>query len=176
MEANEVLEFGEIDLQAPSTADRYSLGLLTYRPEKEAIMGELSYFDINKADNSFRSVVNVLELDGAANPLGLFAGAIVGTFLGAIFVTLFRVQKAVENLPTHEVRDILTIIGKELGRAVFIFLKATVAAGIVILVLQSTSGVKFPIEVSVNDFYGGLVMGLIGERVASGVYEWIVKP
>jgi hypothetical protein len=79
-------------------------------------------------------------------------------------------------LPTHEVRDILTIIGKELGRAVFIFLKATVAAGSVILVLQSTSGVKFPIEVSVNDFYGGLVMGLIGERVASGVYEWIVKP
>ena len=171
---NEVLEFGEVDLEKPSLMKLGNWDMLTYRPKKEAIMVELSY--VSLADNVPGRVVQALDVDVTAHPLGLFAGAVVGTLLGAIFVTLFRAQKAVESLPSPKAADVAVIIGKETGRAAFIFLKATVAAGIVILVLQSTSGVKFPIEVSVNDFFGGLVMGLIGERVASGVYEWIVKP
>lgn len=170
----EVLELGEVDLVGPSLFERVNWDLLAYRPKKETILGELSY--VSLAGNVPARAFHSLDVDAFASPLGVFAGAIVGTFLGALFVTMVRVQKAVEALQSPKRADVAAIIGKEAGRAGFIFIKATVAAGIVILVLQSASGVKFPIEVSVNDFYGGLVMGLVGERVASAVYEWITKP
>ena len=167
---------GEIDVPGVALLDSRHWGLLLYRPRNETIIGQLDHQP--PALDQTQSVFTTLEINVQANPLGLFAGAVVGTLLGSLFVATVRLQSKAEKEAQLTWTRLAAFTGNELGRASFLFVKATVAAGIVILVLQSASGVNL---LDWADWSVGqrllrwLVMGLVGERVASAVYDWIGK-
>jgi hypothetical protein len=146
---------------------------LTYRPRKEHIVARVTLTPI--VPEPVESVLTK-EITVQAEPgtEGLFAGAVVGALLGAAFAALMRFEGAIRQLP---VPRSARAVGERMGHTslvgAFMFVKASVAAGIVILILQSASGVSLPIQVSVNDFFGALVLALAGDRIASAVYNWM---
>lgn len=51
------------------------------------------------------------------------------------------------------------------------FIRGSLAAGIAILVFQTTSDVNFAVAVTVHDFYGGALLGFFGDKVAATIYN-----
>jgi len=129
------------------------LGLLTYRAGKESIVAVLRY---KKLDDPVQQIqTKRLDLNVSGHPFGMYAGAIVGAFLVGLFL-------AITSRPPNVARSFLLR-----------FVRGSVATAIAVLVLQTTSDVHFPVTVTVEDFYGGVLLGLFGDQVAQTIQQRI---
>jgi hypothetical protein len=137
--------------------------LLTYRPGKERLVATLTYEDLANPGSNYQ-VTRPIEIEVEPNPLGMYAGALLGSFLTALLVLTHRLtgQKDVPA-PTGS-------IGSEFsGR----LLRGTVSTGLVILLFQTTSDLKLPVTIAVHDLYGGVLLGLFGDKIGETLMNWI---
>ena len=141
-------------------------GLLTYRASKESFVAILKYRLLNN-DKKPAGIVQQktarLNLNASGHPLGMYAGAITGAFLVALFLAIISRRRSSSSLSSF---------ARGSGRSFLLhFARGGVATGIAILVLQTTADNRFPISVSVEDFYGGVLLGLFGDQLAQTIQQ-----
>jgi hypothetical protein len=141
------------------------LSILTYRAGKETIVAVLRYRRLDEP-----SVILVettrLDVNVSGHPGGMYAGALTGAFLIALFLAIAR--RSATHLRWQALRRIA-------GSFLLRFVRGGIATAIAILVLQTTSDIRFPITVSVEDFYGGVLLGLFGDQVAQAIEKRILN-
>lgn len=95
------------------------------------------------------------------------AGGVVGAFLLALFVPIYRLR---------EMSDRLTLVGLAQlgGRALTLFVAGAAVSLITILLLISWGELELPVAVEVNDFYGGLVVGLFSYVIGERLYRRLI--
>lgn len=86
------------------------------------------------------------------------AGAMLGSFLMAVFWISSPLVRHKISAGSDEVRGIFRLI----LNAALLWLGSTVAAAIAIFLTFRMGDASLPFTLSVNDFYGGLVIGLFG--------------
>lgn len=136
-------------------------GLLTYRASKETFVAVLQYRTWNKKPSGIvQQKTARLDLNASGHPLGMYAGAITGAFLVALFLTITSRHSSSSHSGS----------ARSFGRN---FLRGGVATAIAVLVLQTTTDNRFPISVSIEDFYGGVLLGLFGDQLAQTIQKRI---
>jgi hypothetical protein len=151
-----------IELKAKSIRELGAgfLSVLTYTPRKEIMVAEIKYTgQLEEPVESFHQ----LEINVKAHPLGMYAGAVLGAFLSSLLTLLIGIQKGPDRRFSHLVQLI--------GSSFFSFVIGVVATAIAILIFQTTSDFSFPVAIKVRDFYGGVLLGLFGEKVALSLYQ-----
>lgn len=164
-------EFPPVELDSarlPLLSSEFS-SVLTYRPRKEVLVATLEYESL--VDKRPGTKTTKLLVDVKANPLGMYAGGILGSLLVAIFLILppigVKPQAAGVILPASSPAQKM----RELSVR---FLRGAVVTAIAILVLQTTSDFTLPINITVHDFYGGVLLGLFGDKLAETLQKWIL--
>lgn len=157
---------GPVELEGPGLNEMAfwkEFGLLTYRASKETFVAVLQYRTWNNDQKSYGIVQQKtarLDLNASGHPLGMYAGAITGAFLVALFLTI----------TSRRSRSSHSGSARSFGRNL---LRGGVATAIAVLVLQTTTDNRFPISVSVEDFYGGVLLGLFGDQLAQNIQKRI---
>jgi hypothetical protein len=144
--------------------------VLAYRPRKEVFVATLTYEGL--ADRKLGTKTARLELNAIAHPLGMYAGAILGSFLAAVFLILPPLRAtppSAADAPSPESASPL----QRLRDFVIRLVRGTVVTGMAVLILQTTAEFALPINITVHDFYGGVLIGLFGDRVAAAISKWI---
>lgn len=157
-----------VELEGPRLCEMKpskKFGLLTYRASKETFVAVLLYRTRDKEKEAYgivRQKTARLDLNASGHPLGMYAGAITGAFLIALFLAL--TSRPSTSSPSGYTRS----VGRKfLSR----FINGSLATAIAVLVLQTTTDNRFPISVSVEDFYGGVLLGLFGDQLAQTIQQ-----
>lgn len=157
-----------IELRAKYWAEVRSqlFSLLTYRGQKETIVATLEYQFLDRPD-AVSTKTTRLEINIVPNPAGVYAGALVGALLIALLIPANRLatQLGRSGKAQFHVRAELETFAARFGRGMF-------ASAIAVLLLQTTSDFNFPISVGVQDFYGGVLIGLLGDKVAEQILNY----
>ncbi len=148
------------------------LSIMTYIPRDELFLATLKYRDSDDPEGSNYYEDKGLSLHINTHPLGMFIGAVLGAFLIATLNILMTVRNG-SYIDEHEENSTIRLT---LGNFSLSVLTGVVASGIAILVFQSTSNIDFAIAVTVKDFYGGVLLGLFGEKVAQSIYNRVKNP
>lgn len=165
-------EIPPIELVPIPYADLESLlAVLLHRPGKQAIVGTLSYETLSDRAQGTRSIKLVVETK--AHPLGMYAGGLAGSILIALFLVLPKVNSPGGAGGAQEAAPALTV-GKRFREFLVRFARGAVVTAIAILVFQTTSDFPLPINVAVHDFYGGVVLGLFGDKIGAAMQKWIM--
>lgn len=152
------------------------LSLLTYSPRKEVFVATLEYEGLN--DRITHTKTGRLEVKVAPHPLGMYAGAVLGSLLVALFSLLPRAANPLQPSrapagkdtdPPHQPPS--PPLSARAKNALTRFIRGSLATGIAILVFQTISDVDFAVSVTVHDFYGGALLGFFGDKVAETIYE-----
>ena len=91
--------------------------------------------------------------------------SVFGAMLGSLLMVIFWLSSP--RVRTHlgiesPGRDSIVNIAKEAGKALALWCGSTAAAAIAIFLTFRLKDASLPFTVSINDFYGGLVIGLFG--------------
>jgi len=155
-------ECAPIELRAKYLSEMRTqlFSLLTYRGQKETIVATLEYEPLDSPGTSLTKTAK-LELNVTPNPIGIFFGALLGALLIALLIPMSNLATQLskgENIEFHRKVEFERFLAR--------FGRGTIASAIAVLVLQTTSDFSFPISVGVQDFYGGVLIGLLAEKVA----------
>ena len=152
------------------------LSLLTYSPHKEVFVATLEYEGL--VDRITHTKTEKLEVKVAAHPLGVYAGAVLGALLVAIFTLLPRPTNPPESPPAKAGDNVdpppqspPPPLSGRAQNALMRFIRGSLATGIAILIFQTASDVDFAVSVTVHDFYGGALLGFFGDKVAGTIYK-----
>lgn len=152
------------------------LSLLTYSPRKEVFVATLEYEGL--ADRITHTKTSKLEVKVEAHPLGMYAGAVLGALLVAIFTLLPRPANPPEPPPAKAggnddppPQPPSPPLSARVQNALIRFIRGSLATGIAILIFQTASDVDFAVSVTVHDFYGGALLGFFGDKVAVTIYK-----
>jgi hypothetical protein len=164
-----------IELRKKSFREMGSLAMsvMAYTPRDEVFQATMIYRDGADPDGRDYYQDGQLPLHVEAHPLGMFLGAVVGAFLSALLRVLMVVRR---HISSDDPSADYPGASKLLGSFFLSVFTGVVASGIAILVFQSTSNIDFAIAVTVKDFYGGVLLGLFGEKVAQAIYQRVTAP
>lgn len=129
------------------------LPVLVYRSRDEVAVVTMEYRDLNSDQK--RSTTSQLRIKVSGHPLGMYLGALTGSALVALLLAFVRTRK-----------DIL----KDIVRR---FARGSLATAIAVLIFQTINDINFPVAVVVQDFYGGVLLGLFGDQVAKAILNRI---
>jgi hypothetical protein len=139
--------------------------LLTYRGQKESLVATLEYKPLDNPDAVLTKTAK-LEFSVAPNPVGTYVGTLIGAFLIALLI------------PANHMAVQLTESGRvtlskrlEMEQCLVRLVRGAIAGAIAALVLQTTADFSFPITVAVQDFYGGVLLGLMGDKVVEQILK-----
>lgn len=158
-------EFSPIELRAKFLAEMRTqlFSLLTYRAQKETVVATLEYSPLNSPETTYTRTAT-LQLNITPNPAGIYIGALVGALLIALLIPFSRI---VRQLSQGEA--VSRKLWLEFETFVARFIRGAIAGAIAVLVLQTTSDFNFPISVGIQDFYGGVILGLLGDKVTEQI-------
>jgi hypothetical protein len=145
----------ELDAQAVRALGADVFTMLLYRPRKEFFIVTANYELL--ADRTQRARTTKLDVPVGAHPLGMYAGALVGSLLAAVFVVVSRVARRwapPANAADGGDKAPQPSVGEFAGR----FIRGSVATGIAVLLFQTTADVGLPVSIKVHDFYGGVLL------------------
>jgi len=167
-------EFAPIELSREPLTELKTrlLSVLTYRPRKEVFVATMVYEGL--ADRRVGTKTTKLVVSMSPHPLGMYAGAVLGSLLAALFLVLYRSEPPSGSDRTGSGSTWKTthpVFYKFMLR----FLRGTVATAIAVLVFQTTSDLALPISIAVQDFYGGVILGLFGDQVGDAISAWLAK-
>lgn len=92
----------------------------------------------------------------------LIWGGVLGAILLAVFVSVYRyVRPFPQNQPS---------VRKSIKEAVVIASGGAISAVIALLLLQRLKGLELPVNITITDFYGGLVLGLFSYKIGDWLY------
>jgi hypothetical protein len=152
----------EIKRKSLKEALKQPFVFLLYRSHREVLVARMTYKDGDKPESPSYPVTSTLSLEVEGHPFGMYAGALAGTLL----IILLRFTRAARQSPTPGWSDLIQQFFSGLAQG-------AVATAIALFLFQTTSDFKFPITITVKDFYGGVLLGLFGEIIASAIYNWI---
>lgn len=132
---------------------------LTYRSRKEVLVATLLYKRIDDQIDGVKTSRLLTSVE--AHPLGMYAGTLLGYLLRAILLVLYR-------LPGVFVGGLMAGFNRG-WRFLLRFGQGIVATAIVTLLFQTSSEVSLPISIAVHDFYGGILLGLLGDKAAGEI-------
>ena len=152
------------------------LASLAYRPRKEVVFATLEYeglSDRKPGTRTARLVVNV-----AAHPLGMYAGAVAGSFLGALFLLLYRFFNGAANAGAGAPAAVgPASLGAAIGESLLRFARGIVTTAIALFfIFQTNSELSLPINITIQDFYGGVILGLFGDKVGAAIVKRLKGP
>lgn len=173
-------DFAPVELVAKALKDLswwQFFSLLTYRPRKEVFFATFEYQGL--ADKKPGTRTTRLIVNTAAHPLGMYAGAAIGSLLSALFLFFYNIARlptppvggaqagaAAQAQPAPETHPALQLLLR--------FIRGVIATAIALFfVFQTTSELSLPVNVSVQDFYGGVLLGLFGDKIADIVIKKI---
>jgi hypothetical protein len=148
---------------------------LFYRPRKEVFLVNLSYKPLADASGSSRVLSTRLEVNVSAHPVGMYVGALFGVVLATALVWCYRATKAISSASQPATAQ--TTTQNPTAQPVSIappwwlrLVRGSLASLIAIFLFQTTSDISFPVTVTVHDFYGGVLLGLFGDKVAEAIW------
>lgn len=150
--------------------DEY-LAFLYYRPRKEVFLVNLNYRPLADASGASRVQSTRLDINVAAHPVGMYLGALFGVVLATALVWCYRATKEVSGQAAHALPSQSPLNSRSAWWLRLI--RGALASLIAILLFQTTSDISFPITVTVHDFYGGVLLGLFGDKVAESIWTKI---
>jgi hypothetical protein len=165
----EQIVYPPITVNAKELSDMWGIlfQTITFRPRKEVFVGTLRYQRLS--DQKVEDTEANLSVEVKANPAGMYCGALVGALLAAILTVILPLKKQLDKL-RHDSSEENTINARSLTRQLVTrFLIGAVATLVAILLFQTTTDIKFPISISVQDFYGGVLLGLFGMKVFEAI-------
>lgn len=130
-----------------------------------------------------------LDIAFVAPRLAIFYGGLAGAFLLALF-SLIRAQVGQESSPSRWVRDfaasppnmprispgaLISVPVAAIWRVALLTMLGGICALILILLVQTTEGSAPPISIRVQDFWGGVVIGLFSLPLSRWLAEQLSK-
>lgn len=157
-----------ITVNAKRSSDIWSIlfQTITFRPRKEVFVGTLRYQTI--ANQKIEETEAKLSVEVKANPTGMYCGALVGAFLSAVLTIVYPLKQHLDK-PDHQNSENTFTARSVLQQLATRFLIGAVATLVAILLFQTTTDIKFPVSISVQDFYGGVLLGLFGMKVFEAI-------
>ena len=142
--------------------------VLTFRPRKEVFLATLEYQRLS--DQQIETSTKELAVNVKATPIGMYTGALIGALLSALLVVLQPLRSILSKKGTKDTTP--KVSGRTIANQMAIrFAIGAVATLIAILLFQTTTDIKFPVAISVQDFYGGVLLGLFGNKVMEVIWK-----
>jgi hypothetical protein len=132
--------------------------LLTFQPRAYEFLVIVNY---RIATLGKSSVQKAITLDVEAPMSSLIWGGIIGSLLLAIFLSAYKYLRATE---ANKLKAILV-------EAVKLFTTGAITALILVILIYRYKEIELPINITVNDFYGGVVLGLFTYTLGDWLYK-----
>jgi hypothetical protein len=124
--------------------------------------------------NKDRKVITWVEEVYFKPPISsLLVGGIMGSFLLTLFISIFSLKNNVidrnwidlmkKNWLVHLIKQIIT------------FLFGSIVSIVSILVIQRVSDFSLPISLKVEDYLGGIIIGMLSLKLGDSLYNMFVK-
>ncbi len=98
-----------------------------------------------------------------------FSSIVVVVFLGSLLLTVMLGFYNYKQKSTNQrIKEILF-------NSVVIFLKGGISAYVILLLMFRMKDLSLPINISINDFYGGVVLGLFTYKLSNWIYKLLTE-
>lgn len=95
----------------------------------------------------------------------IIVGGFVGSFILTILVGFYNYKAEIENL------KILPMLLKY----IFDAMKGAVSACVILLLMVRIKDLALPINISINDFFGGVVLGLLSYKLSDWLKKFLIE-
>jgi len=143
----------------------FDLESLFFVPGNYVIRSEIIFKESGKEIS--QSMYSTYEIELEPPLSAVLRGGVIGALLLAVFVPAYRIL--------HKRKDEKIKIRDLLGQAVTFFLSGSVVSITAILLLQRLGNLALPISITVNDFLGGIVVGLFSYSIGNALYKQFFK-
>jgi hypothetical protein len=169
--AGERRDFPPVELRGKYVSEMWGelKSILTYRGQKEAIVATLEYLPLGAQSAQTKTVR--LDVPVLPNPIGIYIGALIGAFLAALLIPIHRFT--MQAIAVDQSKPIDFPFPREFVCFIARYLRGVVGGAIAVLLLQTTSDFSFPISVGVQDFYGGVLLGILADQVSEQILKRI---
>lgn len=167
-EDERIYSFGIPRVEMPLWQSIWDLNTLlfvpgTYRLRAEVILKK------SGQDTGTRSLYASTELNLEPPLLSALRGGIIGALLLALFVPAYR---ALQQMTSQTVG----ILARESAKQFIIYvLSGSVVSIIAILIIHRVGSANLPISISVNDYLGGILVGLFSYVIGNSLYNQFFK-
>jgi len=132
--------------------------LLTFQPKNYEFIVVLNYRIATKGKTSIQKLIEV-KIEPPMS--SLIWGGILGSLLLAIFLGAYKFSRSTTPI---KLKDIL----KESAK---LFVAGSISAIIIVILLYRYKDFPLPINITINDFYGGIVLGLFTYSLGDLLYK-----
>ena len=139
--------------------DVLNFRLLTFQTKKYEFVITLWYSKVLNKRPTIAQHSKTLEI--SPTPSSIVWGGILGSFLLAIFLGAYKFSR---NIEPNKPKDIIV-------EAVKLFVAGAISAVILVTLLFRMKDLALPINITVNDFYGGIVLGLFTYTLGDWLYK-----
>jgi len=141
-----------------SLLDPYTL---LFAPGKYVLRSEVEF--IESGGTGSTSIYEKYELSLKAPLSAMIRGGVLGAFLLAFFIPAYRARQS-EGTGAIKLKKLLQL-------AVILFIAGSIVSITAILLLQRIGTLDLPITIAVNDWLGGLVVGLFSYPIGKVLYR-----
>jgi hypothetical protein len=156
----------------PEGKEHLSLEKIIFLPGEYEFSIVISYSDLQVGSELAKNPNNPThsQMISFKPPLSsLLVGGIIGAMLLAIFMMIFKARKHRVN------RDTIKRVPSGLFRLLILFFFGSIVSVITILLIQRLSDFKLPISLKVEDYLGGIIIGMLSLKLGDSLYELFVK-
>jgi hypothetical protein len=134
-----------------------NLGMLFFKPGEYEARVTVTYKLFDRNDTMIEEKV-AIKLEPPFS--SIIWGSVLGSFLLALFITLYKRKQDSSNFPLKEA----------LSQIFWISSTGIVSGIIIIFLLVRFKDLDLPMTVTVNDFFGGMVIGLFTYKLGAWLY------
>lgn len=134
---------------------------LLFTPGEYVVSAEVEY--VEPPDASPQSMYTTYQLSLKPPLSAVLRGGVLGALLLAIFVPAYRVL--------HGRTAEATRARSALQQAATFLVAGSVVSIIAILLLQRVGGLELPVNVAVNDYLGGVIIGLFSYKIGDVLFQ-----
>jgi hypothetical protein len=138
----------------------------------------MTYTNSNTAAQSTSTTDFQVKID--PTPVGMYVGALVGLFLGSLFLLIFQLDPLSSpqsaGAASRKTAPLVRLSDDHRLLADFFFrvARGMVATALAVLLFQTTSNLNF-ITIAIHDFYGGVLLGLFADKIGRTIYDNMMK-
>jgi hypothetical protein len=153
----------------------FSVNKVTFIPGDYEMTFVLKYADAgistDRLPKNPRVVSSALRVSFRPPLTSLLAGGVIGSFLLAIFYLIFTVRRDVEGKKFE-----LSRLAYPVTNAAIMFVFGSVVSVIMILIVQRVSDFTLPISIKIEDYLGGIIVGMLSTKAGDSMYDFLLKP
>lgn len=132
-------------------------------------------FGLKRDQNERRYMQETVKVRLEPPLRSIVIGGATGALLLAIFVPAYRIRDALRS-EAWSFLEVLSKFARTLGAGLLsYFVGGTVVTTIAVLLLQRLQDLELPVSLSINDYFGGLALGLFSFKVGDVLHERFFK-